>query len=447
MNKEEALPLAQEKSRNAELTIEDLRQDEDALDTWFSSWLWPISVFNGINEPENEEINYYYPTQDLVTGPDIIFFWVARMIVAGYEYRNELPFENVYFTGIVRDKQGRKMSKSLGNSPDPIELMNEYGADATRMGMLLTAPAGNDLPFDVELCLQGRNFANKIWNAFRLIKGWEIDENLQPSSAQTKAVEWFDHKFNAQLADIEANYEKYRLSDSLMAIYKLVWDDFCSWYLEAIKPTFGEPIDRQTYDATIVYLEKVLKVLHPFMPFLTEEIWQLIATRTEEEALIISEYPEVQAFDEVLIQNFENTKEATTAIRGLRSEKGISPKEALEVFADAQAANEIYVDVFSKLGNVSNFNTGDKPEKGFGFRVGTLEFMIPMSDNIDIEAEREKLQKELEYNQGFLNSVRKKLSNEKFVAGAPEQVIANERKKEADALEKITQIEEQLAAL
>lgn len=447
MNKEEALPLAQEKTGNAGLTITDLRQDEDALDTWFSSWLWPISVFNGINEPENEEINYYYPTQDLVTGPDIIFFWVARMIVAGYEYRNELPFENVYFTGIVRDKQGRKMSKSLGNSPDPIELMNEYGADATRMGMLLTAPAGNDLPFDVDLCLQGRNFANKIWNAFRLIKGWEIDKNLQPSSAQTKAVEWFEHKFNAQLADIEANYEKYRLSDSLMAIYKLVWDDFCAWYLEAIKPTFGEPIDRQTFDATIGYLENVLKVLHPFMPFLTEEIWHLIADRTDAEAIIISDYPEVKAFDEVLIQHFENTKEATTAIRGLRSEKGMSPKEALEVFADTNAGNEIFVDVFTKLGNVSNFNTGDKPEKGFAFRVGTLEFMIPMSDNIDVEAEREKLQKELEYNKGFLNSVRKKLSNEKFVAGAPEQVIANERKKEADALEMISQIEEQLAAL
>ena len=369
------------------------------------------------------------------------------MIVAGYEYRNELPFENVYFTGIVRDKQGRKMSKSLGNSPDPIELMNEYGADATRMGMLLTAPAGNDLPFDVDLCLQGRNFANKIWNAFRLIKGWEIDENLQPSTTQTKAVEWFENKFNAQLADIEANYEKYRLSDSLMGIYKLVWDDFCSWYLEAIKPTFGEQIDRQTFDATIGYLENVLKVLHPFMPFLTEEIWHLIAERTEKDALIIAEYPEVKAFDEVLIQHFENTKEATTAIRGLRSEKGMSPKEALEVFADANASNEIFVDVFSKLGNVSNFNIGAKPEKGFAFRVGTLEFMIPMSDNIDVEAEREKLQKEIEYNQGFLNSVRKKLSNEKFVAGAPEQVIANERKKEADALAKIAQIEEQLAAL
>ena len=369
------------------------------------------------------------------------------MIVAGYEYRNELPFENVYFTGIVRDKQGRKMSKSLGNSPDPIELMNEYGADATRMGMLLTAPAGNDLPFDVDLCLQGRNFANKIWNAFRLIKGWEVKEGLEQTSAQAKAVEWFGNKFQQALAEIEHNYDQYRLSDSLMAIYKLIWDDFCSWYLEAIKPTFGEPIDAKTFAATISYLENVLKVLHPFMPFLTEEIWHLIAERTDDEALIISEYPEVTSFNEEIIKNFENTKEATTAIRGLRSEKGMSPKEALEVFADAQAANDIYVDVFTKLGNVSNFNTGDKPEKGFAFRVGTLEFMVPMSDNIDIEAEREKLQKELDYNQGFLNSVRKKLSNEKFVAGAPEQVINAERKKEADALEKIAQIEEQLASL
>lgn len=444
---EEALPLAQEKTANPGLTLNDLRQDEDALDTWFSSWLWPIAVFDGINNPENDEINYYYPTQDLVTGPDIIFFWVARMIVAGYEYRQELPFENVYFTGIVRDKLGRKMSKSLGNSPDPIELMNEYGADATRMGMLLTAPAGNDLPFDIDLCVQGRNFANKIWNAFRLIKGWEVDQTLTQSSAQAKAVEWFEHKFNQTLTDIESNYEKYRLSDSLMAIYKLIWDDFCSWYLEAIKPTYGEPIDGKTFQTTLTYLEEVLKVLHPFMPFLTEELWQLLKERSVEEALIITAYPTVKAFDETIIKRFENTKEATTAIRGLRSEKGMSPKEALVIFADAQAEQEIYVDVFSKLGNVESFQTTDKPEKGFAFRVGTLEFMVPMTENIDVEAEKDKLEKEIAYNEGFLNSVRKKLANEKFMAGAPDQVVAAERKKEADALEKIAQIKEQLAAL
>lgn len=444
---EDALPLAQAKTGNANLTINDLRQDEDALDTWFSAWLWPLAVFDGINHPENEEINYYYPTQDLVTGPDIIFFWVARMIVAGYEFRQELPFQNVYFTGIVRDKLGRKMSKSLGNSPDPIELMNEYGADATRMGMLLTAPAGNDLPFDTDLCVQGRNFANKIWNAFRLIKGWEVDDTLTQSSAQLKAVEWFEHKFNQTLTDIEANYEKYRLSDSLMAIYKLIWDDFCSWYLEAIKPAYGEPIDAKTYQITITYLEEVLKVLHPFMPFLTEELWHLLKERTTEEALIITAYPTVKPFDETIIRRFENTKEATTAIRGLRSEKGMSPKEALAIFADAQAEQEIYVDVFSKLGNVERFHTTEKPEKGFAFRVGTIEFMVPMSENIDVEAEKDKLEKEIAYNEGFLNSVRKKLSNEKFMAGAPDQVVAAERKKEADALEKIAQIKEQLAAL
>ncbi len=444
---EEALPLAQAKTGIANLTINDLRQDEDALDTWFSAWLWPLAVFDGINHPENEEINYYYPTQDLVTGPDIIFFWVARMIVAGYEFRQELPFQNVYFTGIVRDKLGRKMSKSLGNSPDPIELMNEYGADATRMGMLLTAPAGNDLPFDTDLCVQGRNFANKIWNAFRLIKGWEVDDTLTQSSAQLKAVEWFEHKFNQTLTDIEANYEKYRLSDSLMAIYKLIWDDFCSWYLEAIKPAYGEPIDAKTYQITITYLEEVLKVLHPFMPFLTEELWHLLKERTTEEALIITAYPTVKPFDETIIRRFENTKEATTAIRGLRSEKGMSPKEALAIFADAQAEQEIYVDVFSKLGNVERFHTTEKPEKGFAFRVGTIEFMVPMSENIDVEAEKDKLEKEIAYNEGFLNSVRKKLSNEKFMAGAPDQVVAAERKKEADALEKIAQIKEQLTAL
>ncbi|SUP54889.1 Valine--tRNA ligase [Weeksella virosa] len=447
MTIEEALTLAQEKTNNPNLTQSDLKQSEDALDTWFSSWLWPISVFDGINNPKNDEINYYYPTQDLVTGPDIIFFWVARMIMAGYEYLDEKPFENVYFTGIVRDKLGRKMSKSLGNSPDPVELINEYGADATRMGMLLTAPAGNDLPFDVELCVQGRNFANKIWNAFRLIKGWEIDQNAQQSSTQATAVEWFAHRFQQALADIEHNYEQYRLSDALMTIYKLIWDDFCSWYLEAIKPNYGDPIDAKTYHSTIGFLEGVLKVLHPFMPFLTEELWQNIQPRKTDEALIIANYPTVKSFDETIIKRFANTQEAITAIRGLRSEKGMSPKEALDVFTENKTDDLIFVEVFKKLGNVQELLHEQKPEKGFAFRVGTVEFLVPVTDNIDLDAEREKLTKELTYFQEFLQSVRKKLSNEKFVQGAPEAVVNAERKKESDALEKIAQIEEQLASL
>lgn len=447
MTIEEALTLAQEKTNNPNLTQSDLKQSEDALDTWFSSWLWPISVFDGINNPKNDEINYYYPTQDLVTGPDIIFFWVARMIMAGYEYLDEKPFENVYFTGIVRDKLGRKMSKSLGNSPDPVELINEFGADATRMGMLLTAPAGNDLPFDVELCVQGRNFANKIWNAFRLIKGWEIDQNAQQSSTQATAVQWFAHRFQQALADIEHNYEQYRLSDALMTIYKLIWDDFCSWYLEAIKPNYGDPIDAKTYHSTIGFLEGVLKVLHPFMPFLTEELWQNIQPRKTDEALIIANYPTVKSFDETIIKRFANTQEAITAIRGLRSEKGMSPKEALDVFTENKTDDLIFVEVFKKLGNVQELLHEQKPEKGFAFRVGTVEFLVPVTDNIDLDAEREKLTKELTYFQEFLQSVRKKLSNEKFVQGAPEAVVNAERKKESDALEKIAQIEEQLASL
>src|SRR5690606_2473419 len=331
LNKQEALQII-EKERNLVLTEEDLRQDEDALDTWFSSWLWPISVFNGINDPENEEIQYYYPTQDLVTGPDIIFFWVARMIMAGYEYRNELPFQNVYFTGLVRDKQGRKMSKSLGNSPDPIELMKEYGADGVRVGMLLTAPAGNDLPFDTDLCLQGRNFANKIWNAFRLIKGWEVDDSLTTPASSEFAMNWFDAKFNSTLEEMEGNYEKYRISDVLMSTYKLIWDDFCSWYLEAVKPEFGKPIDRKTYEKTIDNLENCLKILHPFMPFLTEEIWQLIEERTPENALIVAAYPELKiGYSMDVIKAFETTSEIISGVRAIRNEKGISPKEQLEL--------------------------------------------------------------------------------------------------------------------
>ena len=446
LNKQEALEIIA-RERNLVLAEEDLRQDEDALDTWFSSWLWPISVFNGINEPDNEEINYYYPTQDLVTAPEIMFFWVARMIIAGYEYRKELPFKNVYYTGIVRDKQGRKMSKSLGNSPDPIELMQKYGADGVRVGMLLSSPAGNDLPFDEDLCVQGRNFANKIWNAFRLIKGWEIDDSLETPVENEFAMEWFYSKFHSELKSIEDNYDKYRISDVLMAVYKLIWDDFCSWYLEAVKPEFGKPIDQKTYDSTLEFLGNCLKVLHPFMPFLTEEIWQLMEERTAEEALIISDYPETENFWQGILNQFDTTSEVISGIRAIRNEKGISPKEKLELFAANPSKEELNAELVEKLGNVCIQFSKEFPDKGFTFRVGTFEFLIPVSENVDLEAEKEKLQKEKEYLEGFLNSVRKKLSNEKFVSGAPDAVVAAEKKKEADAVEKIAQIEEQLKGI
>ena len=443
LNKQEALEIIK-RERNLVLADEDLRQDQDALDTWFSSWLWPISVFNGINEPDNEEINYYYPTQDLVTAPEIMFFWVARMIIAGYEYRDELPFKNVYYTGIVRDKQGRKMSKSLGNSPDPIELMQQYGADGVRVGMLLSSPAGNDLPFDEELCVQGRNFANNIWNAFRLIQGWEVDESLEAPAENECAMEWFYSKFHSELQSIEDNYDKYRISDVLMSVYKLIWDDFCAWYLEAVKPEFGKPIDRKTYDTTLEYLGNCLKVLHPFMPFLTEEIWQLMAERTPEEALIVADYPEQFNYWQGVLKQFETSSEVVSGIRAIRNEKGISPKENLELFASNSAKEELNSELVEKLGNVSIQFSEQFPDKGFTFRVGTFEFLVPVSENVDLEAEKEKLQKEKEYLEGFLNSVRKKLSNEKFVSGAPDAVVVAEKKKEADAVEKIAQIEEQL---
>ncbi len=445
-NKTEALEIIK-KEKNLQLSEEHLRQDEDALDTWFSSWLWPISVFNGINDPNNEEINYYYPTQDLVTGPDIMFFWVARMIIAGYEYRNDFPFKNVYFTGIVRDKQGRKMSKSLGNSPDPIELMKEYGADAVRVGMLLTAPAGNDLPFDTDLCLQGRNFANKIWNAFRLIKGWTVDESLETPVENRFALDWFNVKFNSVLKETEGNYEKYRISDVLMSVYKLIWDDFCSWFLEAIKPEFGKPIDKKSYEAAISNLEKCLKILHPFMPFLSEEIWQTISERDDKNALIVSAYPEVEVFAETIIGKFDFSADIISGVRALRNEKGISPKEKMELFTFEGNKNDFEKNIVEKLANVNLIFSNDFPDKGFTFRVGVSEFFIPVNESVDLEAEKEKLEKEKEYLEGFLNSVRKKLSNQKFVSGAPEAVVNAERKKEADAIEKISLIEQQLKGM
>ncbi|QAR30489.1 valine--tRNA ligase [Ornithobacterium rhinotracheale] len=442
---EQALALAQEKTNNTDLKLEDLKQDEDALDTWFSSWLWPISVFNGINEPENEEIKYYYPTRDLVTGPDIMFFWVARMVMAGYEYRQEKPFSNVYFTGLVRDKQRRKMSKSLGNSPDPIELMTKYGADGVRVGLMLASSAGNDLLFDEDLCLQGRNFANKIWNAFRLVYHWETAPNEETEVAKN-ANAWFRAKFNKTLVEMNHNFEQFRISDALMSLYKLIWDDFCSWYLEAIKPDFQQPIAEQTKAQAIAFLEDLIKLLHPFMPFLTEEIWQNIKERKVEEALIVSSYPEAQAFDEKVLELFENSAEIVSGIRTIRKEKNIPNKEKLNLFTEN--SDTFLTAVVEKLGNLNPIEfSSEKPNNAQTFRVGVQEFHVPLEGLIDAEAEIEKLEADKKYLEGFLKSVEKKLSNERFVANAPEQVVAMERKKQADATEKIALIEEQLKSL
>ena len=446
---EEALPLAQEKTGNSALKISDLRQESDVLDTWFSSWLWPISVFDGIRYPENKEINYYYPTNDLVTAPEILFFWVARMIIAGYEYRGEKPFKNVYLTGIVRDKLGRKMSKSLGNSPDPIELMKKYGADGVRVGMLLTSPAGNDLPFDMELCQQGRNFSNKIWNAFRLVKQWEVDDAIdQPESAKV-AIDWYTAKFQEALEETEQSYDKYRLSEALMRIYKLIWDDFSSWFLEMVKPEYQKPIDAKTYAAVIAFFEENLKVLHPFMPFLTEEIWHLFKDRTPEEALIIEAYPKQEVYNENLLQEFDFASEVITNIRSIRKEKQISFKETINISVlKNDAAADTFTSVIKKLGNIETFSTVlEKVDKALSFRVQSVEYFIPVENAVNSEEEKAKLTDELKYIKGFLKSVQGKLSNERFVNNAPEQVIAIERQKEADALAKIKTIEESLGSL
>jgi len=447
-NIEEALPLAQEKTGNKKLKKENLRQESDVVDTWFSSWLWPISVFDGILNPDNEEISYYYPTNDLVTAPEIMFFWVARMIIAGYEYRGELPFKNVYYTGIVRDKQGRKMSKSLGNSPDPIKLMEQYGADGVRVGMLMCSPAGNDLPFDESLCQQGKAFANKIWNAFRLIDGWEVADIEQPEYAKI-AIDWYQNKFQQTLAVIEDHFEKYRLSDALMETYKLIWNDFCSWLLEMVKPAYQQPIDKTTYDAVITILENNLKILHPFTPFLSEEIWQHIAERSPEEALIIAKWPESKPINEALIKEFDFAAEVISGIRTIRKQKNIAFKDAIECFVlNNDKASTTFDVVISKLGNISNLSyTTEKVDGALTFRVKSNEYFVPMQGSIDVEAEIGKLTEELNYTEGFLKSVQKKLSNERFVAGAPEQVVASERKKEADALAKIETLKASLASL
>ena len=445
----EALILAKEKSGNNELNDTSLTQDADALDTWFSSWLWPISVFGGILDPDNEEVNYYYPTNDLVTAPEILFFWVARMIIAGYEYRGEKPFKNVYLTGIVRDKLRRKMSKSLGNSPDPIDLMKIYGADGVRVGMLLSSPAGNDLMFDEELCQQGGAFANKIWNAFRLIKGWEVSEKIkQPDSAKI-AIDWYEAKFQQTLVTIEDHYSKYRMSDALMSTYKLVWDDFCSWLLEMVKPAYQAPIDSETYKRIIIILENNLKLLHPFMPFLTEEIWHLIEGRTPENALIIASWPEIKKFDEAIIQNFEVPAEVISGIRTIRKEKNIANKEALSLSViNNEKVDTTFDSVIKKLGNIDELTyVNDKVDGALSFRVKSNEYFIPISGAIDVEGEIKKLEEELKYTEGFLKSVQKKLSNERFVSNAPEQVVAIEKKKATDAEAKIETIKESLAGL
>lgn len=447
-NSDEALQLAQKKTGNGTLTKLDLKQDPDALDTWFSSWLWPISVFGGMLDPENEEFKYYYPTNDLVTGPDILFFWVARMIFAGYEYTGKKPFSNVYLTGLVRDKQGRKMSKSLGNSPEPLGLIEEFGADGVRVGLLLSSSAGNDILFDEELCNQGKGFANKIWNAFRLIKGWEVADIVQPESSKV-AIEWYDAKLQKVLTEIEDNFEKYRISDALMAIYKLVWDDFCSWFLEMIKPGYQQPIDTSTFNKAIEMLEANLKLLHPFMPFLTEELWQHIAERSPEQALIVASWPEIKAYDEKILADFDFATEVISGIRTIRKDKNISFKETIDLkVLNNENAATCFDSIIIKLGNVADLSyITEKVNGALSYRIKSNEYFIPITGNVDLDAEIAKLEEELKYTQGFLKSVQVKLSNEKFVANAKPEIVASERKKEADALAKITTLEQSLINL
>ncbi len=448
--KEEALQIAKDKFNNS-YVLEDLKQDEDVLDTWFSSWLWPISVFDtkvfstGV---KNKDLKYYYPTNDLVTAPEILFFWVARMIIAGYEYMGEKPFSNVYLTGIVRDKLGRKMSKSLGNSPDPLELIKNFGADGVRTGMLFSSPAGNDLPYDEKLVEQGRNFANKIWNAFRLVKGWEIDDTLSGESNKA-SITWFENRFNEALTEIEDHFSKFRISDALMATYKLVWDDFCSWYLEMIKPAYQHPIDAETFGKTIGFFEEILKILHPFMPFLTEELWHQIKERNTNEALIVTDWPKANEFDKFQIAEANQVFELVSQIRNIRASKGISPKEAfsLTIKTNTPLLYQRFDAVLKKLANLSEISFGGSLENAVSFVVKSDECFIPMEGQVDVEAEKENIQKELEYTKGFLNSVVKKLSNERFVSGAPAEIVANEKKKQADAEAKIKVLMDALSKL
>jgi valyl-tRNA synthetase len=445
---ESALKLAKNKSGNLNLVFGDLTQDTDVLDTWFSSWLWPISVFDGIRNPENEEIKYYYPTNDLVTGPDILFFWVARMIVAGYEIKDQKPFTNVYFTGLVRDKQRRKMSKSLGNSPDALKLIEDFGADGVRIGLLLSSAAGNDLMFDESLCQQGKAFGNKIWNAFRLIKGWEIAEIPQPDYAAT-AIDWYNARFQKILVEIEDHFSKYRLSDALMTTYKLIWEDFCSWLLEIVKPAYKSPIDKKTYESVVDILESNLKILHPFMPFLTEEIWQILDKRTPEQALIIASWPKITSYNNSILESFEFTAEVVSGIRTIRKEKNIAFKTPIDLLVlNNQSQVKSFDPVISKLANITNLTyTTSAVDNALSFRIRANEYFIPANGAIDVETEILKLKDELKYTEGFLESVQKKLSNERFVSSAPDHVVASEKKKETDAVAKIETLKASLINL
>ena len=446
--REQAVSMATEKSGRG-INAEDLKQDEDVLDTWFSSWLWPISVFNGLTDSDNDEINYYYPTCDLVTAPEIMFFWVARMIIAGYEYKGELPFKNVYYTGIVRDKLGRKMSKSLGNSPDPIDLIQKYGADGVRLGMLVSSPAGNDLPFDSSQCEQGRNFTNKVWNAFRLVDSWSVQEDLPQPESSIKAIDWFRARFNQELEVINSLFDKFKISEALMATYKLIWDDFCSWYLEMIKPGYQHPIDRKTLETTKSFFEDILKLAHPFTPFIAEELWHLISKRAEGEDMIVAQWPEVTHTDSEVLTQFGRATDVITNIRNIRKKNNIANKVKMDLFIKKNKDLDASFDsVLLKMGNLSQLEyVNDKIENSNTFIVDGNEYFVPFGDTIDIEAEREKLTEELNYAEGFLKSVQKKLQNERFVSGAPEQVVAIERKKESDAMDKIAILREKVAAL
>ena len=444
---EEALILA--KKENPTLSLEDLKQDEDVLDTWFSSWIWPISVFDGIRNPNNKEISYYYPTNDLITGPDILFFWVARMIMSGYEYKKELPFKNVYFTGIVRDIKGRKMSKTLGNSPDPINLINKYSADGVRVGMLLCSPAGNDLPFDENLCEQGRNFANKLWNALRLIKGWEVVDSSQ-EDAEMKGINWFEHKINQELLKINKSFEKYRISEALMTSYKLIWNDFCSTYLEIVKPEYGKPISRKTYDYTIDYLKKILKIIHPFMPFISEEIWHLIKTKDTNEDIIISKWPETKSVDNEIIKRFDTIIDLISKIRKIKKEQNVNNNDQSELLIVGlnYMKNKDLESIIKKLGNVSEINqVKEKPKDTFSFIVGSEEYFIKLNKSINIENERIKLNKDLDYNKGFLKIIENKLTNQNFINKAPSHLVENEKKKMKDTIKKIKILEDKIDEL
>jgi valyl-tRNA synthetase len=444
---EEALVLASEKAGRA-VSASELRQDEDVLDTWFSSWLWPISVFNGLTQPNNPEINYYYPTNDLVTAPEIMFFWVARMAIAGYEYMGQQPFKNVYYTGIVRDKLGRKMSKSLGNSPDPIDLINQYGADGVRVGILISSPAGNDLPFDSSQCEQGRNFTNKIWNAYRLVSSWEVREIEQPLSSKV-AIEWFENRIAQVLKEINDNFDKFRISDALMSTYKLVWDDFCSWYLEMIKPGYQQPIDRTTLEQSLDFFERILKIMHPFTPFVAEELYHALRERSAGDDIVIAQWPVSQEVDTTPLQQFAFNEKVITQIRNIRKQNNIATKIKLELFIKADASRAHAADsILIKMGNLSLLQYVDeKVAQANSFIVDGIEFFVPFGEQIDLEAEKKKLEEEIIYTQGFLKSVQAKLQNQKFMAGAPDAVVANERKKEADALAKMAILEEKLAGL